>query len=141
MSVIRVDPAEYWELKYKQAIAIILSSEERAADLMKQNDELSDRIHLDLNPRIVRLKENYDSVVHTRKHMKKQNDELAHIKEAYASVSVERLELLDANDELLKRINRLTAERNSYKASDKSACAEVDALMHKLDNIHEEVIR
>ena len=66
----------YWHLKYQAALEQLQAFNVRNSELMAQNDELSDRIHLDLDPRIKRLQEQMDLMCSAKARLAVENDEL-----------------------------------------------------------------
>lgn len=114
----------------------------RIDELLKQNDELSDRIHLDLNPRIKRL----TAELNQKKHLAAQNenqrativwmqaerDELAN---AYANVSAERLDLIEEKDELTLSNKRYLVELQAFDEMNNKLHSEVAKLKRLMGQI------
>ena len=85
------------ERNHSQYIASLTKQTDRIDRLMIENDELSNRIHLDLDPRIKRL--------------------------------VTELNAFDAMN------NKLREERDSYEASDRSACIDYEEMLKANDGL------
>ena len=102
----------YWRLKYEAAIRELEAFNVRNTELMAQNDELSDRIHLDLDPCIKRLTLQVNDQKDLAERHKRQ------------SITIGALQ---------EKVRNLVAERDSYKASDAVACADIDDLENAND--------
>ena len=103
----RTYEAGYWHLKYDAAIRELQHFNVRNSELMAQNDELSDRIHLDLDPRIKQLTAERDEL---REDLEKDDKIFDVQRKAHAAQ-------LDKNrGEYIKRLAELVTEKGELRA-------------------------
>ena len=95
---------------------------------MKQNDELSDRIHLDLNPRIERMIDTGE-----RNHGQ-YCESLAKQTRTIERQLIEIQAFDSMNNELINKLDLAYSAKARLQVSH-------DEVLEKLDNIHEEIIR